>query len=134
MSITLSMYAANCQLDAVADLLDDGFLRVYAGERPSSPDVPVKSQTMLAEMRFGTPAFKPADNGVLRAAQMKNDPSAASSGKPTWYRAFARDGKSAIIDGSVGTQDADMIVNLPEIQKTAKFSVGEFRLRTRGGG
>lgn len=131
MTISLSMDAANRQLDAVAELLDDGFLRVYEGERPSSPDVPIKNQTMLAEMRFSSPAFKPADNGILRAAQMKNDPSAASGGKPSWYRAFARDGKTAVIDGTVGTQDADMIVNLPEIQKTAKFSVGEFRLRTR---
>lgn len=131
MSISLSTAASNHQLDALAELLDGGYLRLYAGQRPATPDVQVKDQSLLAELRFSRPAFDPADSGTVRATQIRSDPSAAASGQVAWYRAVAKDGKTAIIDGSVGTQDADMIVNFTEIQKTAKFSVSEFRLRTR---
>lgn len=131
MTIVLSAQASNSQLDALAELLDDGYLRLYSGQRPASPDVSINGQLMLAELRFNKPAFSPAENGMLRAKRIKADPSAANSGQVGWYRAFAKDGKTAIIDGSVGTKDADMIVNITEIQKTASFSIQDYRLRTR---
>lgn len=131
MTITLSTAAANAQLDALAELLDGGFIRVYTGPRPPSPDVPVKSQVLLAELRFSRPAFAAAEDGVLKARSIKADPSAANTGEVVWYRGFFKDGKTAVIDGDVGTKDADMIVNFTDIQKTATFAVNEYRLRTR---
>lgn len=131
MTILLSNEAANRQLDALAELLDGGYLRLFTGDRPSSPDVPIKDQVMLAELRFNKPAFHSADNGILRAKPIKGDPSAANSGEVTWYRAFSKDGRTAVIDGTVGTENADCIVNVTDIQKTASFSIHEYRLRTR---
>lgn len=125
------MSAANAQLDALAELLDGGFIRMYSGSRPVSVDVPIKDQLLLAELKFGRPAFFQAENGMLRAKSIKGDTSAANSGVVSWYRAFSKDGKTAIIDGSVGTKDADLIVNFTEIQKTATFALKEYRLRTR---
>lgn len=131
MTISLSMLAANAQLNALAKLLDDGYIRMYTGNRPASTDIEVQDQTIVSELRFGQPAFFKAENGLLRAKPIKADPSAANGGHITWYRTFMSDGKTAVIDGSVGTKEADLIVNFVDIQKTASFSLHEYRLRNR---
>lgn len=131
MSISVSDAATNAQLDTLASLLDGGYLRLFTGQRPSSPDAAISSQTLLAELKFGRPAFNAASDGMLRARAIKPDDSVAQSGTVGWYRAYMRDGKTAIIDGTVGTKDADMIVNFTDVQKTAIFSIQDFRIRVR---
>jgi hypothetical protein len=97
----------NAKADAVAALLDNGFLRIYDGSRPATPDDPVTTQTLLAELRFGSPAFGPAVEGTITATPIASA-TAGATGTATWYRALKADGTSAVHDGEVGTEDADL--------------------------
>lgn len=131
MTVSLSELAANVQLTALSRLFDGGFLRVYTGPRPQSPDEPINEQRLLAEVRFSSPAFRKPKNGYVRSREIEPDPHAApeGDGEASWYRVFAADGETALIDGTVGTHDADMLVSSTTIQRSAKFSIMEYRLR-----
>lgn len=118
-----STAAVNAKANAVAALLDDGHLRIYGGDRPATPDDAVTDQTLLAELRFGSPAFGPAEDGTITAHPLTSA-TAGASGTPTWYRALGSDGESAVEDGSVGPFEADLL--LLDIQATNIVSVSDF--------
>src|SRR5437660_742362 len=64
-NLNLSESAANVQADALAELLNNGFLRLYDGSQPFTANHPIDSQRLLAELRFGIPAFHLAEAGIL---------------------------------------------------------------------
>lgn len=127
--LSLSQRAAHAQLNALASLIDGGYLRIYGGARPLSPDVVVGSQRILAELRFGRPAFFAAQDGVLFARDIEPDESARLSDEATWYRVYAADGQTALVDGRIGTDNADLLVNRTTVEKAALVIVEEFRLK-----
>jgi len=110
-NLKLSNLAANAQANALAALLNNGYLRFYNGTQPATADTPLSGQTMLAEPRFGSPAFAPASGGVLLANDITADSDAAASGTASWFRCFSSDGVTAILDGSIGTSGCD--INMP---------------------
>lgn len=132
MTLTFSQIAHATQLAALTTLLDDGYLRVYDGKRPSTPDSPIEDQVLLAELRFDRPSFSVESNGSVRANQIKPEKSARADGNVSWYRTFTRDGKTPVLDGTIGTADADIIVARTDIQATARFSINDYRLRVPG--
>ena len=106
----ISNVAANAACDAVVDLLDGGYLRIYDGSQPATVDTAITTQTLLAELAFGTPAFGSAANGVATANAITADSSANNSGTATWFRCFKSDGTTAVMDGSVDTATANLIL------------------------
>lgn len=121
----LSKAAANAAVDAVTARLSDGWMRLYDGAQPASADAPVTSQTLLAELRWGAPAFKPAEDGTAEAHPILDDESANGGGKATWFRASAADG-SPVFDGSVGESDATLIMRPIVIQAGTIVRVPSF--------
>jgi hypothetical protein len=113
----------NAKADAVAALLDDGYLRLYDGARPATPDDGVTTQNLLAELRFGNPAFGAAVLGTITATAITQDAAANATGTATWYRALKADGTSPVQDGSVGTSDANIVMNSVDIQVNAIVAV-----------
>lgn len=113
----------NAKADAVGALLDDGYLRLYTGTRPATPDDAVTTQTLLAELRFGSPAFGAASGGTITANPLTQDAAANATGTATWYRALKSDGTSPVQDGSVGTSDANLVMNNNAIQVNTIVSV-----------
>lgn len=105
----MSTEAVNAQADALAALAVNGYIRLYTGTRPATSNTPLTAQVLAATLRFGTPAFPSAINGVLTAGPMTGDPSAAG-GSVTWGRTFKADGVSPLWDDSVGTADANIIL------------------------
>jgi hypothetical protein len=124
----LSNAAVSAAVDAVAALLDNGYLRLYSGEQPETADTPVTDQVLLAEMRFGDPAFGAAVNGAAAANAITADDSANATGMATWFRALRTDGVTVIFDGSVGQADADLIMNSVAIQVGAEVVVSALNL------
>jgi len=102
-SARFSALAADRKADAVLKLLDGGTLKVYDGERPPSPGGPMSGQRMIALLRFGSPAFLPAERGVAEARPIEPDTSASRSGDPTWFAACAATGE-VVFDGTVGPE------------------------------
>ena len=114
-----SVETVNAKANAVGALLDDGYFRIYDGTRPATADDAVTTQVLLAELRFGNPAFGAAVDGTITANPLTQDSAANATGTATWYRALKSDGTSPVQDGSVGTGapgDFNLVLNNDNIQ------------------
>lgn len=94
--------AADAEADATCMQLDDGFLRFYDADPPTDPDGRLGSQPLLAECRFGNPAFKLANNGRAEANPLLPDAATRGRGRARWFQAVKADGVTTVMDGSVG--------------------------------
>jgi hypothetical protein len=92
----------NAQADALSDLLDNGYLRIYDGTQPATADTAVSTQTLLAELRFNATASGAASGGVITMNSITSDSSANASGTATWFRCLKSDGSTVVMDGNVG--------------------------------
>jgi hypothetical protein len=121
-----STSAVNAEADALGALLNNGYLRLYSGSRPATANDAVTSQTLLAELRFASTAFGAASGGTITAGAITQDTAADATGAATWYRALQSDGTTAVMDGTVGTSDANLVMNNNNIQVNAIASVSSF--------
>jgi hypothetical protein len=116
---TIAAEVVNLQAGVLANLLDGGYLRIYGGTRPATPDDPVTDQTLLAELRFSAPAAATIEDGVVTFAPLQEEPSAPASGTARWFRCVSADGVTPVYDGNVGTADADIILSSAGVQAGA---------------
>lgn len=114
MAIQTSIAARNAELDALAPLANNGYIRIYTGSIPATPETAV-SGTLLAELRFNATAFGAASGGVITANAITADSSADNTGVAGTYRALASDGTTALWDGTVSTSGADLNLNSTSI-------------------
>jgi hypothetical protein len=126
-NLYLANVSANAEADALAALLNNGYLRIYSGTQPANADTALSGNTLLAELRFGATAFPAAVAGVLTANAITADTSADATGTATFFRCFKSDGTTVVLDGSVGTATADLILNSTAIQLGAQVSVTSFQ-------
>lgn len=122
----LSNAAVNAQADAVVDLLDNGYLRIYDSSQPADADTAVGAQVLLAELRFNATAFGAASDGVATANAFTADSSANATGTAAWFRALKSDGTTTLFDGSVGTSGANLNLNSVSITSGSEVSVSSF--------
>jgi hypothetical protein len=115
--------AVNAEADNVNALLNTGYLRIYSGTQPTTADTAIGAQVLLAELRFGNPAFGAAVAGVATANAITADSSADATGTAAWFRALKSDGTTPVYDGTVGTSGADCNINSTAIQAGAAVSV-----------
>lgn len=106
--------AVNAKVDAQAALLAGGFFDLYDGSQPATGDTAVTTQTRLARLTFGSPAFGAGVAGVATANPITGDPSAAASGRCTWLRLRKSDG-TQVLDGSVGLTGCDLNLDVVDI-------------------
>jgi hypothetical protein len=109
----LSIASWNLGLNAALDVLNSGFLEIYDSTgtgQPATPDVAVTTQVKLAKLTIGATAFGAASAGT-KTANAVGSVAALATGTATWFRAFKSDDTTAVIDGSVGTATADLILN-----------------------
>lgn len=122
----LANVAASASADAVVDLLDSGYIRIYDGTQAATADTAIGAQVLLAELRFGATAFGSASNGVATANAITADSSANATGTATWFRVLKSDGTTVIFDGSVGTGTNDLVLNSASIVSGANVSISAF--------
>lgn len=141
----LSKAGAKAALDALIDKLDTGTganarLRIYSGTQPADPDTaPGTGNTLLAEIDLGTAAvFGNAATGTGGSASSvtatasailpKTDSSANASGTAAWFRAVNK-GTTAVIDGSVGTSSADLILDNVSIAAGQSVKLNSWKVK-----
>lgn len=124
----LSNAAVNAEVDALAALLNTGYLRIYSGSQPTDADTAIGAQVLLAELRFGATAFGAASVGVAIANAITQDSSADATGTAAWFRALKSDGTTVVMDGSVGTSGANLNLNSVAISSGAAVAVSSFTL------
>lgn len=111
-NLVLAKASVDAAADAVCQRCDGGTLSIYSGARPKTPEQAVTRQVLLATLRFGSPAFAPAKDGVATARPFAGAVHAVDDGTATWFRVCASDG-AVVFDGSVGRGNADLL--LPEV-------------------
>jgi hypothetical protein len=114
MAMQKSIVARNAELDALAPLANTGYIRIYTGTIPATPETAVGG-TLLAELRFNATAFGASSGGVITANAITSDSSADATGTAAYYRALKSDGTTALWDGTVGTSGADLNLNSTSI-------------------
>lgn len=110
--------------DAIVDAVDVGganaTLLLYTGTQPVNPDVAITSQLLVATFALQKPAFSAFivsvshDKKAIYSSTLSGTPlttAAIRGGIVTWFRILDGNGTAAI-DGSVGTADADLILDL----------------------
>jgi len=122
-NLKTSIAARNAQLNALGALADSGYLRIYAGSQPANPETPASKDLLLAELRMAATAFTAARDGEIKSNRIADEADAKQTGKATWYRLCKSDGRSAIWDGSVGTADADLVLDDATIKIHARVSI-----------
>lgn len=122
--------SVSAEADAVCARLNGGSLRIYSGAQPADADAPIVDQVLLAELRFGSPAFASAVDGVA-AAHAITAATAATSGDPAWFRTVTSDGNGVGFDGSVGTSDCDLNLSTTAIVANAEVSVSAMTYTAR---
>jgi hypothetical protein len=123
----------NAEADALARLLDNGYLRLYSGSQPTNADTALGAQVLLAELRFNATSAPAASAGVLTFNAITSDTSADATGTAAFYRALKSDGTSVVMDGSVGTSSADLVLNSTAIQSGAQVDVTSFAVTVSKG-
>jgi hypothetical protein len=123
----------NAEADALARLLDNGYLRLYSGSQPTNADTALGAQVLLAELRFNATSAPAASAGVLTFNALTSDTSADATGTAAFYRALKSDGSTVVMDGSVGTSSADLVLNSTAIQSGAQVDVTSFAVTVSKG-
>lgn len=126
----ISNLSARAMCDALVDRVDNGSgagkCRIYNGTQATDPDTAVGAQTLLAELTFSDPAFGAAADanpgGRATANAITSDSAADATGTASWFRVLDSD-NTAHWDGSVGTSDADMIVNTTAFVAGAEVAI-----------
>jgi hypothetical protein len=117
-----SNLCVNGEADFIGTALNTGFIRIYTGAQPTDADTAVGAQTLLATLRFGATAFPAAVAGVLTANAITSDTNAAATGTAAWARLLKSDGTSVVMDGTVGTSAANVVINAVAISAGATVS------------
>lgn len=132
-NIKIAVATRNALGDAIISALGNGaLLDIYDGTQPAGPGTAVTSQTKLGTLTGGSPFAPATSSGVITANALTQDSSADATGTATWYR-LKTSGGTAIIDGSVGTSNADLILNTTSIVSGGPISVSSFTYTMPGG-
>lgn len=122
----ISNAVVNAQADALARLLDNGYLRIYSGIQPVTANTALSGNTLLAELRFADPSAPAAVAGVLTFSSITPDASANASGTASFYRCFQSDGTSVVMDGNIGIAGENLDLNSTDIVLGDTVSIGSF--------
>lgn len=121
----LSIASWNLALNAGIDVLNGGFLELYTGTQPATPDTALSGNTLLATLPLSATAFGAASIAT-KTANAITSATAAATGTATFFRAYKSDATTAVIDGSVGTSGADLNLNTTSIVTGATVSVSSW--------
>jgi len=116
--------ARNAACDAIVDLVDAGgagSIEIRTGTQPTDPQT-TATGTLLATVTLSATAFGSSSSGVATLAGVPLSATGAAAGTAGWFRMKSGAG-TAIIDGSVGTSSADMIVNTTTISVGVTFQI-----------
>lgn len=116
MTVSLSTTLRNARADAITAAAGSGaLLRIYSGTPPANIGTGLSGNTKLAEMVCGTPFAPAASGGVLTANAIAQENAADATGTATFCRLYKSDGTTPVLQGTVGTSGADLIINTVSI-------------------
>jgi hypothetical protein len=108
----VSLALVNAQVELIRLALNNGYIRLYSGLRPSEPENAITTAVLVAECRIQNPSAPIATNGELIVTVLDED-ATLSGGVVIWARVLQSDGATVIEDCSVGVagSGADIIIS-----------------------
>jgi len=124
MAIAYAVPLRNSMLDAITSLAGASCLiNIYDGTRPATGGT---ATTLLAQLT-GNATFAPAaSGGVLTLNAITQDSSANATGTATWFRIYASNGTTHVMDGNVGTSGSDLNLTTVSIVTAQPVSISSF--------
>lgn len=128
LSIAVAIAMCNALVDAVDVGSGTAKIEIRSGTQPSDPDA-AAGGTLLASINLPNPAYGAASDQAPNALATLlgvplSDPSANNTGTAAWFRLYDRDG-TAIMDGTVGTSDADLLIDNTSINSGQQVNVNQ---------
>jgi hypothetical protein len=125
----LSTETVNAEADALARLLDNGYMRIYSGVKPATANTALSGNTLLAELRFAATSAPAPPPGVITFNGLTADSDADATGTASFARCLKADGASAVMDvtsGDAADAPVNVQLNSKAIQQHAQVSVSSF--------
>jgi hypothetical protein len=99
----------------------DAIMFIYSGAQPANANTAIAGQTVLAQMTIGG-AFGTDSNGVLIITTPISG-IAVATGTASFFRITKSNGATVVMDGSIGTTDADLILDTTTIYNTQTVTI-----------
>jgi len=84
-------------------------IKIYNGTQPANANTAISTQTLLVSLPVSG-SFGTDSNGTITLSSVTNG-TAVATATAEFFRIFKSDGTTVVMDGSVGTTDADMILD-----------------------
>jgi hypothetical protein len=128
MALSLSTTLRNSRLDAITTAIGgSALLRIYSGTPPLNVGTALSGNTQLAELTCNATFAPAASAGVLTLNAITQDSSADATGTASFFRILTSGG-TAIVQGTVGTSNADLNLNAVALSSGAAVSVSSFTI------
>lgn len=88
-------------------------INLYSGTQPANANTAISTQTLLVQLVISG-GFGTDSNGTLTFSTVSNG-TAVATGTASFFRIFKSDGTTVVMDGSVGTSSADLVLNTTSI-------------------
>jgi hypothetical protein len=84
-------------------------INIYAGSQPANANTAIVGQTLLVTLTV-TGSFGTDSNGTITLSTVTNG-TAVATGTASFFRITQSDNTTVVMDGSVATSDADLVLN-----------------------
>lgn len=122
MALTYSNAVRSAQNEALISFAGtNAIINMYAGTPPASANTAITTQTLLVSLPI-VGAFGTNSNGVITLNPV-TPTSATNGGVATFFRITKSDGTTVVMDGSIGTSGADLILNTTTIVALQTVSI-----------
>jgi hypothetical protein len=84
-------------------------INIYAGAQPANANTAISGQTLLVTLTVSG-SFGTDSNGTITVSTVTNG-TAVATGTASFFRITKSDTTTVVMDGSVATSDADLVLN-----------------------
>lgn len=84
-------------------------INIYAGSQPANANTAISGQTLLVTLTVSG-SFGTDSNGTITVSAVTNG-TAVATGTASFFRITKSDTTTVVMDGSVATSDADLVLN-----------------------
>ncbi len=84
-------------------------INIYAGSQPANANTAISGQTLLVTLTVSG-SFGTDSNGTITLSTVTNG-TAVATGTAAFFRITQSNGTTVVMDGSVATSDADLVLN-----------------------
>ena len=100
----------NAQQNGLITYAGSGALiNIYAGSQPANANTAISGQTLLVTLTVSG-SFGTDSNGTITLSTVTNGV-AVATGTASFFRITQSNGTTVVMDGSVATSDADLVLN-----------------------